>query len=132
MRTLTIAAFFAATSIAAVAQAAPQTTEATTDNSAVQIRGAQPARVKVDAAQFQDYRGIYALSNGKRMALTNDRSHFYLQIDDQPGVEIVAAGRNRFVSKDASIALRFEEFYGTQANDVVVSLPGNQVLLGSL
>jgi len=131
MRTLTIAAFFAASSIAAFAQAAPQT-ESMEQGSEVQIRGQQPMRVKLDVAQFQDYRGTYELSNGKRMMLTNDRAHFYVQIEGQPSVEIVPAGRNRFVSKDNNINLRFEEFYGTQATDVVVRLPGNEVLLGSL
>lgn len=88
----------------------------------VRIQGTQPV-YKMDAKEFQDFRGSYLLSNGQRMTLWTAQKRFYAAFDGQPQVEIVPVRHNVFVARGTGLRLSFDQFHQNRTHDVVLTGP---------
>lgn len=75
----------------------------------VRIRGIQielPATAhKLFPGDFDDYKGVYDLSNGDEMTLRQRGMHMYAQVGNGDAKEIVAAAHNVFVALDRDLKI---------------------------
>lgn len=117
MRKLHAIAFAAATTFAIAAQAAPAA------ETSIQVTGKVP-HYTLDSEGFNDYKGSYLLSNGKTLSMVNRSGRFYAHVDGERPVELVAAGFNVFVGRDADMMLMFDGVYKGQRKDVVIKPRG--------
>ncbi len=114
MHTLKFSALLAVSSFAALAGATPPQ-----DDTSIQVQGVPLGRYNLSVDEFRDFRGKYALADGKILTLSNEHKHYFAQLDQQPRVEIVPVAHNVFVARGADLSLSFEDFRDGQLNDVV-------------
>jgi hypothetical protein len=107
MRTLIAIALVASASFATLAQA--QSSTSPSDASSVRIQGVPAARHMVTPDEFKQFTGKYALTNGKDLMVTSKNRHYYVELDGQQPVEIVAVGRTEFIAAGADMQINFDE-----------------------
>jgi hypothetical protein len=104
MRTLIALAL--AASFATLAQAQSPTSPA---DSSVRIQGVPAARHMVTQDEFAQFTGKYALTNGKDLTVTSKNRHYYVELEGQAPVEIVAVGRTEFIAAGGDMQINFDE-----------------------
>ncbi|MES2152416.1 MAG: hypothetical protein V4508_21775 [Pseudomonadota bacterium] len=105
MRTVLLSLLAASTVLAlpAAAQAAPA-------GSALTTRQIVPGvRVKLSAADRDDFKGQYDLADGRTLTVSGDARRLLAQLDSQPALEIEALAGAQFVAREGGLRLQFEQ-----------------------
>ena len=129
MRTLTIAILFAATSFAAMAQAAPQ--GAASSTASIDVQGKPIKRVWMGVDEFKPYAGVYAMADGRMLKVTRQQNRFSAQFDNEAPVRIYATGSKDFVAAHGDLTLQFDVEDGNRREDVIASTPSTGVSVAS-
>jgi hypothetical protein len=125
MRTLHAIALVAASSFATFAPAAAQT-PSQTFGPTIRVPAPQPLRYRVDMEEFNDQKGTFELSNGKRMVVLNRGRRFYAEIDGERRAELIPVGRDVYIARDRDMMILFNEEFNGRVHDVVIR-PRRQV-----
>lgn len=62
---------------------------------------------RIEAKEFRDYQGTYALSNGDTVKFSQRQNHYYTSVDGAPAVEIFAVAPGAFVSGNGA-SIKFD------------------------
>jgi hypothetical protein len=120
MRKLAIAAIAATAAFTSLAHAggngAVNTVTAT--DTTVQVQG---VRYKMDAKEFADFKGSYAMADGSTLTLSNSKNKFYASVDGKKVTEIVPVASNAFSGRNGDIKISFDEFRDGRVHDVVLA-----------
>ena len=120
MRTLHVFTLAAAVSFATIAQASAQDPIAAGPAGTVQVPGVPMARYRLDAEGVTYYKGVYELSNGKYMRVSNFGKRLFAQVDGERRAELIPVGRNVFIAPGADTIMMFDEVYNGRLTDVVI------------
>lgn len=115
------AATFATAAHAEGGSAAAAYTTAAASASQVQIKAAAMGRYNMQPVEQDAIKGVYNLSDGHVLRLTQNGSRMYAEIDAQGKAELVALSANTLVGRDANIKIVFDEATKGFSNDVVVT-----------
>lgn len=126
MRTLHVLALAASASFATFSQAAAQAPATGPAGTTIQVPGVPMARYRLDTEAITYYKGVYELSNGKYMRVSNRGKRLFAEIDGERRAELIPVGRNVFVAPNADTIMMFDEVYNGRLNDVVIR-PRRQV-----
>lgn len=89
------------------------------DASSVRISGVAVRPMTDD--QFDDLRGRFTLSNGKRLTVFSNNHHYYAQIDGEREIEIFPTARDKeFFAAKSDMQINFDELRGGKTIDVVI------------
>ena len=77
------------------------------------------------ANEFDTVKGLYHLSNGKKMELSMWGNRMYASIDGMPRTQLIAATPYSFVARDAKLQITIDENdpYGPRGAEVVLAVP---------
>lgn len=119
MKRLVLVALLGSLSLAAPAQ--------TTDDNAVTIRAYKielPAKpVHIFKGDFDEYKGVYELSNGDELVMSQVGRRMYAQMGDGSRRELVAAARNVFVALDRTLKITLNQEYNDMKGEVLMVVP---------
>jgi hypothetical protein len=86
--------------------------------SSVQVR-APATRVYLTEDQARQIRGSYAMSNGWRLKVQTASNYIDARIDNESPMRLRAVSRDRFVSRDGSVIMQFNQ--GKYGEDMTMS-----------
>jgi hypothetical protein len=90
------------------ANAEPASVNTTKDSGSISAADlAMQPRYKLGPTEFSSVRGVYTLSDGRRLKVWTER-HKLLAETNNHTVEILPVAKNTFVSADGSTRLRFD------------------------
>lgn len=115
------AATFATAAHAEGGSAAAAYTTAAASASQVQIKAAAMSTYKLQPIEKDAIQGVYTLSDGHVLSLTQKGARMYAEIDAQGRAELVALSPNTLVGRDANIKIVFDEATKGISNDIVVT-----------
>ena len=93
----------------AVCAAAPQDSAAPDRVlSEIQVRAPVTKTWYMNPLALSEIQGMYALSNGRSLRLTNMRGKLYADLNQRGLIELVPVAENTFVSKDRDMALEYK------------------------
>lgn len=120
MRALAIATIAATTAFSSLAHAGGNgaVNSVTASDTTVKVQG---QRYKMDAKEFADFKGSYAMADGSVLTLSNDRNKFYASVDGKSVTEIVPLTNNAFSARNGEMRISFEEFRDGRVHDVVLA-----------
>jgi hypothetical protein len=119
MRNLLALALAAAAAFASVAPAAAQA-PGQTFGPIIRVPAPQQLRYRVPIEEFNDQKGTFELSNGKRMVVLNLGSRFYAEIDGERRAELIPVGRDVYIARDRDMMILFNEEANGRVHDVVI------------
>jgi hypothetical protein len=119
MRKLAIAAIAATAAFTSLAHAGGggAVNTVTANDTTVQVQG---VRYKMDAKEFSDFKGSYAMADGSVLTLSNQRNKFYASVDGK-STEIVPVGATTFNGRNGDIRISFDEVRNGRVHDVVLA-----------
>jgi hypothetical protein len=129
MKKLVLLAVLGAMALTAVAQTAPKDETVTISGS--KAESMQQTR-SMTPAEFYQFTGSYALSNGDSLALFTRGQKKYAALHGEAWHEIVATSANSFVAKDSQLKIDiYREEDGLVHGDLYLPKAGTQTADGS-
>ncbi len=132
MRKLFLCTVLSALSFSAFAQATNDVDTVTI--SKPQLRIEIPAKTyRMTSEDFYQFKGVYSLSNGQTLSLSQRGNTQYAQVSDQERHKIVATADNAFVALDKQLQMRIDiKDDGDVTGELLMIVPAQTLSEGSI